>query len=446
MELRPYQNDLIAKARASMRAGTRRVLIVAPCGAGKTVLSAFMSGSHVANGGQVLFLAHRRELLDQTRKTFEAAGIPQSGIEIMSVQTAARRLGKIREPTMLILDECHHSMANTWRRVLDYYPSAWVVGLTATPCRMDGKGLGDIFQGMAQGVTTAELIRDGWLAPYRYIAPPSQVDLTGVRVVRGDYDQRAIADLVDRPQIVGDAVDHYRQYAAGKQAIAYCASINHSQHTAEAFTAAGVRAAHIDGATPEWQRDWIIKQFRDRKIMVLSNVDLLGEGFDVPACEACIMLRPTQSTALYIQQSMRCMRPGPGKTAIILDHVGNCAQHGFPDDDRDWSLDAKKHKPRAKAPLICPTCYAAYDPPPYQCPSCGYAAHDETERAPRPGPEQVDGELAEITPEQREQARKDRRREEGMCRSYDDFMKLAIKRGYKSGWAWWRAKERGYVQ
>lgn len=444
MNLRPYQTDLIDKARASMRLGVRRILIVAPCGAGKTVLATFMAANHAASGGHVLFLAHRRELIDQTVRTFRDAGVSMDGVEVMSVQTAARRIGRIREPTMLILDECHHSTAGTWRRVLDAYPKAWVIGLTATPCRMDGKGLGDIFQAMVQGVTTADLIRDSWLAKYRYIAPPTGIDLTDVKMVRGDFDIRAVDELVDRPQIIGDAVSTYRQYADGRQAIIYCASIDHSTHTAQAFSDARIRAVHIDGSTPTAQRDWIIQKFRERKIMVLSNVDLLGEGFDVPACDACIMLRPTQSTGLYIQQSMRCMRPAPGKTAIIIDHVGNYERHGFPDDPREWSLDAKKREPRAKAPLVCPSCYGAYDAPPYQCPYCGYA-ESAPEREERTGPEQVDGELAEITPEQREELRRAKRREEGSCRSYDDFVRLAMARGYKAGWAWHRSRERGYV-
>lgn len=444
MILRPYQQDLIDKSRAAMAKGNRRTLVVAPCGAGKTVLASFMAGNHAAQGGNVLFLAHRRELIDQTVRTFESASVPMRGVSVMSVQTAARRLLKIQQPTMVILDECHHAMAKTWRRVLDAFPDAWVVGLTATPCRMDGKGLGDIFQAMVQGVTTADLIQQNWLAPYRYIAPPSGIDLTGVRTVRGDFDSRAIAEIVDRPKIVGSAVEQYQRYAPGSQAIAYCASIDHSQHTAEAFAAAGIRAAHIDGNTLAHQRDWIIEQFRKRKIMVLSNVDLLGEGFDVPACDACIMLRPTKSTALYIQQSMRCMRPGEGKTAIILDHVGNYERHGFPDDDRDWSLDGKKKQPRAKAPVVCRHCYGVYDAPPHECPYCGVAP-ERAEIDERREVEQVDGQLREITAEQRREIAKARRVEEAQCRSYDDFMRLAMARGYRPGWAYHRSKQRGYL-
>lgn len=443
MQLRPYQSDLIEGARNAMRQGSHKILIVAPCGAGKTILSTFMSSEHVQRGGSVLFLAHRRELLEQAEETFQRAGQSLKGISIMSVQTAARRVDRIIKPTMVLLDEAHHAAAGTWQTILTAFPDAYVVGLTATPCRLDGKGLGDVFERMVQGVTTEWLIENNYLSPYRYYAP-QLANADGIRTVAGDYNKQAVADLMDTPAIIGDAVEHYKKIVPGKQAIIYCASIDHSKHTAAAFTAAGYPASHLDGDTPKEERKQIIQDFRDRKILLLSNVDLLGEGFDVPACDATIMLRPTQSTALYIQQSMRCMRYVEGKTAIIIDHVGNCGRHGFPDDERDWKLTTSKTKKRDKIDgptfLTCENCYAVYTPPPAECPYCGEPASHKQRRE----LEQQTGNLNEITKEMREAAKRQKRMEEGMARSYEDFKQIAKERGYKPFWAVIRAKERGY--
>lgn len=362
MQLRDYQEDLISRARLAMRYGSKRVLVVAPCGAGKTILSTFMSSEHAAKGGHVIFIAHRRELLEQTEKTFKAAGQSTEGIDILSVQTAARRLDKLKRPTMIVIDEAHHAAAGMWRKLIAEWPDAWVVGLTATPCRLDGRGLGDVFDEMITGVTTEELIAWKYLAPYRYYAP-TLASTGDLKVTAGDYNKAATARLMDTPAIIGDAVAHYHRIALGKQAIVYCASVEHSKNVAAALCASGVRAEHLDGDTPAMERRRIINEFRNRRIMALTNVDLLGEGFDVPACDATIMLRPTQSTALYIQQSMRCMRYQEGKTAIIIDHVRNAARHGFPDDARDWTLTApKKRRKREAEPRFttCKNCYAVY--------------------------------------------------------------------------------------
>lgn len=442
MQLRPYQDDLIKSARAEMARGSHRVLIVAPCGAGKTILSAFMASEHAKRGGQVLFLAHRRELNEQAAETFAKTGQPTNNISVMSVQTAARRTNRIIKPTMILLDEAHHAAANTWQTILKAFPDAFVIGLTATPCRMDGRGLGDVFERMVQGVTTEWLIDNKYLSPYRYFAP-QLASADNLKTLAGDYNKQAVADLMDTPKIIGDAVEHYSRIAPNKQAIVYCASVEHSKHTASAFSAAGYSAAHLDGDTKEDERTNIIQAFRQREIMILTNVDLLGEGFDVPACDATIMLRPTQSTALYIQQSMRCMRYVEGKTAIIIDHVGNCTRHGYPDDPREWSLDAKKKKKRAESTerfVTCEACYGVYEPPPFECPYCGESATQNQ----RKKLEQQDGELNEITKEMREAARKEKRKEEGMAKSYEDFKRIAKERGYNPYWAVLRAKRRGY--
>lgn len=442
MQLRDYQADLIAQTRRAMRYGSRRVLIVAPCGAGKTILSTFMASEHAAKGGQVIFIAHRRELLEQTEQTFQAAGQPTEGIHILSVQTAVRRLDGLGRPTMIIVDEAHHAAAGMWQKIIAQWPDAWVVGLTATPCRLDGRGLGDVFDEMITGISTEELITRRFLAPYRYYAP-TLASTGDLKVTAGDYNKVASARLMDTPAIIGDAVAHYHRIAPGKQAIVYCAGIEHSRNVAAAFSASGVRAEHLDGDTRALERRRIVNEFRNRRIMVLTNVDLLGEGFDVPACDATIMLRPTQSTALYIQQSMRCMRYQENKTAVIIDHVGNAARHGFPDDVREWSLASpRKRRRRETEPrfVTCESCYAVYQPPPFFCPCCG--AVQESKRSDL---EQIDGVLTEITPEERKRIQGQKKAEERAATCYDDLVRIGRDRGYAPGWAYYRAKARGWV-
>jgi superfamily II DNA or RNA helicase len=271
---------------------------------------------------------------------------------------------------------------------------------------------------------------------------PQLANTDGLKTIAGEYDSHGMTELMDKPQITGDAIEHYKRLADGKQAIIYCASIIHSKHVVGAFQAAGIHAVHLDGETPKDERKEIIRKFREREIMVLSNVDLLGEGFDVPACDACIMLRPTQSTALYIQQSMRCMRYQPSKRAIIIDHVGNVTRHGLPDMEREWTLEGRKKRQREESTVktsVCPECYCVYLSP-GACPNCGNTSIKE-----RAALAETDGELVKITPEIQMQIAKQRKKEEGICKSYADLLALAKQRGYKPGWAYMRAKARGYV-
>ena len=384
IELRPYQQRGINDIRNQFHGGKKRVCYVAPCCSGKTVLMAYMASTAAQRGNKTLFVVHRVELLEQASRTLEALGVAHGIIapgyeqtdelvQIASVQTLARR--EIPTPTLIIFDECHHTTAKTWRAVLDRFPNALVVGLTATPERLGGEGLGDIFEALVIGPSVADLIDAGNLADYKYLAPDVVADLNGLRVKRGDFEQSEAASRMDKPQIIGDAIKHYQQHAAGMQAICYCASVEHSQHTAEAFTAAGIPAQHVDAKTPAAERKAIMARFRAGEIRILTNVELFGEGVDIPSMQAVILLRPTASLALFIQQSMRGMRPQEGKKAVIIDHVDNVNRHGFPDDPRVWTLDSKAKRKRNETTTIrvrqCPSCYAAHRPA-HVCPCCGF--------------------------------------------------------------------------
>lgn len=431
----------MADIRAAFAAGRRRICYQAPPGAGKRIMMVYMATEAAKRNNATYFLLHRQELVDQTAETLEeyhadfglitaGARIKDRAIQVASVQTLSRRIDKIPAPALIIPDECHHAVATTWRHVFDAWPDAYLVGLTATPQRLGGQGLGDVFDELIIGPTARELIQQGHLAPYRYYAPPQVADLAGVKIKMGDYDGVEIAARMDKPQIIGDAITHYARLAAGKRAIVYCASIAHSKNTAAAFNAVGVHAQHIDGETVPGVRRQAIENFKTGRLQIITNVDLIGEGLDVPGMEAVILLRPTASLTLFVQQSMRPMRPdkaNPFKTAIILDHVGNALTHGLPDDDREWSLDGIKRRARGAAGVSirqCPRCYSVHAPAD-KCPYCGFEYQPEPREV-----KQKAGELVELTAVEK----KARRMQVGMCRTIEDVVAVAVNRGYAKGW------------
>lgn len=451
MPLRPYQEQLVQQVRNAWRHGKKSPCIVLPCGGGKSVIVAEIAKRTTDNGNRVLFLVHRRELCEQIENTFRKWGVDMLRCQIMMVQTASIRIAKLPEPSLIITDENHHALARSYKRVYDAFPNAYRVGVTATPIRLDGSGLGDVNDQLIQGVSAKWLIQNRFLSPYDYYAP-SLVDMTGISIRKGDYDVSSVEKLMLRKAIYGDVIRYYKQYADGMQAVCYCTSVRHSMETAMQFNLAGIEAAHIDGKTPKAERERIIEQFRDGALDILCNVDLISEGFDVPDCGCVIQLRPTQSLTLYIQQSMRCMRYREGKRAIILDHVGNYARFGMPDDDREWDLEGRKKsggkKTAEKEVLIhtCPQCFAAL---PFvdengknilTCPYCGCRMNPpEKEQEKNRDLEAVNAELQKIegfvldfkTPEE--------------CRSYPELMDYAKSHGYKPGWAYYQARKRGFI-
>lgn len=404
---------------------------------------AWMSAQSKNNGCRVMFVVHRQELIEQSSDTFRSMGISHGiiaagypmvlaePIQIASVQTVTRRVSKIPAPGLIILDEAHHATAGTWRKLLEAFPEALVVGLTATPARLGGQGLRDIFESLVIGPSVKELIEWGNLAPYKYYAPPVSASLDNIKVRYGEFDRTAVALAMDKSEIIGDIIAQYQKRAAGMQAVCYCVSRDHSEHTAAMFRQAGIQALHIDGETKEVARTAAINDFKAGKIKVLCNVDLISEGFDVPAMEAVILARPTQSLALYIQQAMRAMRPdrnNPGKVAVIIDHVGNVYRHGLPDEDREWSLEGKKKKPGAPREFLlkqCPKCYQCHRPGPI-CSICGHVYPV----AEREEPERKAGELAEIL----ELEKKKRKEEVKQARDVVTLEQIAMARGYAPGW------------
>lgn len=441
MILRPYQTALLDEARALMRSGRRSILLTAPTGSGKTLLTAWMLKAAAANKKRSWFIVHRRELLAQSVQAFQAIGItpgvvqanwPTDNtpfIQVCMVQTLARRT--MLPPSLIVWDEAHHAPAGSYARLRAAHPTAFHIGLTATPERLDGKGLRPYFDVLLSSPSVQQLTADGWLAPYRLYAPPG-ITTTGLHTRMGDYANDELTLAADRPTITGDAIAHYQRHAAGLRALVFCVSIQHSQHVAAQFNAAGIPAAHVDGETHHVQRDRTLKQFSDGTLKILCSVDLFGEGLDVPALESVILLRPTQSLALYLQQVGRALRPG--KTAMILDHAGNCLRHGLPDDYRTWSLDGKAgrlaqngHAPSVR---VCGSCFAAQWPGNASCRFCGALWPLQPREV-----VQADGELARVDPQAFQRAK---RRTQGQAQTYEELLALGRQRGYKNpaGWAW----------
>lgn len=445
IHLRPYQRDIIDQARGLMARGTRNILVQAPTGSGKTLLTASMLRTAAERGMESWFCVHRRELVKQSDRAFEQVGVPHGilaagfpcdlrhKVTICSVQTLVRRAARLRTPRLVIWDEAHHVAAAGWAKLHAALPDAFHIGLTATPERLDGTGLGRWFQAMVQGPSVASLIEQGFLSSYRLFAPGG-ISTAGLHTRMGDFAKGELAAAADRPTITGDAVRHYQRLAPGRRAVAFCVSVEHSQHVAASFNAAGIPAEHVDGETAAAERDAALARFAAGRTLVLTNCELFCEGFDVPAIEAAILLRPTQSLGLFLQQVGRALRPSPGKAeALILDHAGNCERHGLPDEDRTWTLEGREHRrggqDAERVPVrICPKCFAAQRPGQATCRFCGATF--------TPSPREVKQQEGELVEVDRAAVQIQRRREVGMARSFDDLVALGRARNYKSPTMW----------
>lgn len=445
-ELRGYQSDIIADVSARMKRGCHSILVQSPTGSGKTLLTAHMLKTAAAKGFPSFFICHRRELIKQSIRTFHAAGLtagivaagfpedPRSLVQIASIQTLANRYHKLYIPKLIIWDECHHVAAGSWAKIYSAFPKAYHVGLTATPERLDGTGLEKWFSEMVSGPSVSWLIENKFLAPYRLYAPLG-ISTAGVHTRMGDFAKDELNKAADKPTITGDAIKHYLKHGAGKRAVVFCVSIEHSKHVVEQFRAAGISAAHVDGETDVNERDHAIASFERGEIRVLSNVELFGEGFDLPAIEIAILLRPTKSLGLFLQQCGRVLRPCPGKTeAIILDHAGNTQRHGLPDEERAWSLNGRDRgrggngdQPAASV-RICPKCFAAQWSGLPSCKACGHVFEIESRKV-----DQVEGELAEIDIEAMRQKKKV---EQKQARTLEELTQLGIRRNYRYPRQW----------
>lgn len=445
ISLYPYQQQMVEAIRAAYRQKFRAPLLVSPTGSGKTVLFSFMSKAHAEKNGRVLILVHRQELIEQVSETLNRFAVGHSlfqarlryaphRVQVGSVFTVHRRLAKMEwKPTLIIVDEAHHAAASTtWGKVLAEFPDAHKLGVTATPIRLSGEGLDDSFDTLIQGPTTQQLIDDGYLSRFRVFCP-STPDLSAVHKRVGDYVTKDLEVAVDRASLTGDAVDHYMRLAKDRQAVAFCVSVQHAKHVADQFMSAGIPAQSIDGRMPDDWRRGAVRDFREGRLKILTSCDLISEGFDVPAIQCGISLRPTMSLGLWLQQFGRCLRVSPGKSdTVFLDHAGNALRHGLPTDDRQWSLAGTREKRNAEripSVRICKKCFAANKSTASTCAQCGKAFDAKPREVSK-----KEGELEELTPEM--MAARAERVKQGRTQSLEALIELGKMRGYKSPEKW----------
>lgn len=454
LTLRPYQDRAIAGVREAFRAGHQAVLLQAPTGAGKTVMATFILGNSADRGFEGWFICNRVELLEQTARTFDKNGIRYGLIapsyrpdftvktQIVSIDTLKARLARgieFRPPGLIVWDECRSIASTGWAKVHGAFKTSKHVGLDATPMRNDGRGLGDYFSHLVHGPSYSELVEVGALVPFDSYAP-TRPDMSGAKIKGGDFDQTASEALMDKPSITGDIVDHYLRHGRGKRGLTFAVSRKHSEHLAEAYRAAGVRAVHLDGDTDAGERKRMVAAYRRGEIEVLTNVDLFTAGFDVPGVQLIQMARPTQSLTMFLQQAGRGSRPdeeNPAKTScILLDHAGNVFRHGLPDEDRTWSLDAKKRASRKKNGDVdsvnvrqCERCFGVHAPRPI-CPHCGFEYPIQSREV-----DEREGQLKKLTKEEAAAAKAAAQVEVKRARTLDDLRRIEAARGYKPGWA-----------
>ena len=444
-ELRPYQEQLLSDIRNAIRQGHRRILAVMPTGAGKGTTIGAMVASAAAKGNRTLVLAHRAELIQQLSNTATSWEVPYGLIaagqsmdnsallQVGSVQTVIRRLDRMLPPDIIIVDEAHHlCRGNTWGKVIDRWPGALLIGKTATPCRTNGIGLGDghggYFTTMVLGPTAAWLTEAGYLAPAKVYSPPLGFSTKGLRKRMGDFDMSQAGEVLQAGQAMGDCLAHYRKYLDGQTAIAFCCSVAHAEAVARLFNEHGVAAASIDGTMDSATRERLLSDLGAGRLKVLTSCALIGEGVDVPSVSGCILLRPTQSVSLHLQMIGRCLRPQPGKQAVILDHVGNVLRLGHHLEERQWTLDGTPKRDREKSPSVkvCPKCFSCMASAKPVCPDCGHEFTVE-----RRDLVHVDGELVEVNQQV------DRKREQSQARTVEELIAIGKRRGMKNptGWA-----------
>lgn len=420
--LRDYQQIQYDEIREALGHHLNPVA-VAPCRSGKTYIIEEICANAHKKGSNVLILAHRRLLLRQHSKIIQNA-------RLESVFTEVNHLGEHGKVDLIIIDEAHISGANSYLKVCEYYKCP-VIGFTATAKRLDNKPL-SIFQTVINGISADELIDRGLIADYDLYAPKLNINLDNVKMSGADFNNEELGATMMNNKIYGDIIKYYNQLATEKQAIAYCVNIEHSKSICDLFNDNGIPACHMDATTPENIRDQLMNDFKSGKYKILCNCNLISEGITLPECECCLLLRPTQSETLYIQQACRCLTPNLNKRAIIIDYVGNCYAHGMPTEKRIYTLKPQKIRNSNREPDVivrqCKNCLLVYSGNDRICPYCG---HDNGKTR-----KQIEQEeRAELERMTRERIKQERM-EVGRCRTKDELIALARKRGYSNPVYW----------
>lgn len=443
--LRDYQEELLNGVYNSMSKGNKNIMVQSPAGSGKSVTMSEVARRATEKGNRVLFIVHRRELVSQIKGTFIANDVNMELCHVGMVQTVANRIKNGKEPTpaIILVDEAHHSLAKTYTNIFESFPNAYVYGFTATPYRLSNKGFTDVFEELILGKSVQWLIDNERLAPFKYYSKNLMNDNKLKHQSTGDFSNDSIT-LALEPRIYGDVIENYRKFANNKKTIIYTHNVESSKTVAEKFNEQGYKALQVDGKTHKQQRELAMEMFREGKVNILVNAELYGEGVDIPDCECVILLRPTESLTLFIQQTMRAMRYQPNKQAIIIDHVGNYARHGLPNTEHDWyehfEGSDKKSKSDNSIPIKeCPECFGVVESAYTICPYCGCEfpkeevqdlTVDESAEL-----EEVTNEMITLnfkTPEE--------------CSNMKELSELGKSLGYKPGWAYIQGKRLGLIK
>lgn len=443
--LRDYQEELVNGLYNSMSKGNKNIMVQSPAGSGKSVTMSEIARRATEKGNRVLFIVHRRELVSQIKGTFIANDVDMDLCHVGMVQTVANRIKKDKEPTpaIILVDEAHHALAKTYTDIFEHFPNAFVYGFTATPWRMSNKGFTDIFEDLILGKTVQWLIDNERLAPFKYYSKNLMNDNKLKHKSTGDFSNESIS-LALEPQIYGDVIDNYKKFAKDKKTIIYTHNVESSKEVAEKFNDNGYNALQVDGKTPKQQRELAMELFREGKVNILVNAELYGEGVDVPDCECVILLRPTESLTLFIQQTMRAMRYQPNKQAIIIDHVGNYVRHGLPNTEHGWlehfNGSNKKSDSKNSIPIKeCPECFAVVESAYTICPYCGSEFPKEEVQ------ELTVDETAELEEVTEEMITLNLKAPED-CSSMKELADLGKSLGYKPGWSYIQGKRLGLIK
>lgn len=476
-QLFDYQQKLVDGARKALAEGHQGVLIVSPPGSGKSIVIAEIARLATKNGKQILFTVNRKELVNQIKDSFVKQGVDLSNCTIMTVGKVANRLGKIPKPDLIIIDEAHHTRAKSYKKIINYFSDVPLLGFTATPWRMNGKGFNDLYSSLVEGPQVEWLIEHHRLADYTYVSRIlGKKDLLKVSST-SDYTSRSMNQYI-KSMNFGNMIKTYEEFAKDRKTIVYAPSIESAKLIVRKFKENGFNAVKVDSKTHKTEREEILNNFKIGKTKIIVNVDLISEGFDVPDCSCVIMLRPTKSLVLYLQQAMRCMRYQPHKKAIIIDHVGNFKSEekvkikyfginneiktkvkkypfGFPRDKRNWTIYGRT-KPTLsnsnKGPAIttCDYCYAVIPANAVVCPICGekllkkkkeiisrFNLDDDTEMEVLDSPDKH-SDLFKTTYILTQ--------DPSTFTTFKQYSEYGKARGYKPGWAYYHAKAKGLIR
>jgi len=454
MKARPYQDEAIRLIRKSLSTGHKRPVLQLPTGAGKTHVTSLILQMAIEKGSRVLFLAPRRELIFQASRAFSAMkifnGIIMSGVKPTpaNVQVESKDTLNVRaiqndymdmpEADLIIIDEAHLSITETYKKIIEHYHGKVIIGLTATPARSDGRGLGEVYDDLISPTTISELTELGYLCPVKYFAPDNP-DLSGLKVQGGDYVKSELGGVMDKVELVGSIVSNWKRLAYGKSTVVFCSTMAHGRHVCEEFLANGIKAEHIDSETPKDEREGILKRVESGETTVVTNVFVMSYGIDIPRLEVAVLARPTRNISLFLQTCGRVLRTHPGKEyAMIIDHAG-ALENGFVDDYIPWSLDGRnikdakeqdqkeKKEPKEITCGNCSTVFKAMK----ACPSCGFEMIKKTEPIPY-----YEADLQEVV-RLKESAMAKRNRDdtwETKVKFISELQLHAENKGYKQGW------------